>query len=167
MKVLEQVGLGDRKADWPARLSGGQRQRVALARALAGPGGEHVRLMTGHPDGEAAARATLATLLSKARGGSIVFDEVGNAMRGDGVTFDAMSLRAHMEDFGDPIAPGERQVRHRARPAMVPASDRASASAPSRWARAASRSASAVETVVATRALDPSSIDSNSRAGSR
>ena len=34
VKVLEQVGLGDRKADWPARLSGGQRQRVALARAL-------------------------------------------------------------------------------------------------------------------------------------
>ena len=34
VKVLEQVGLGDRKADWPERLSGGQRQRVALARAL-------------------------------------------------------------------------------------------------------------------------------------
>lgn len=33
-RVLTQVGLGDRKADWPAKLSGGQRQRVALARAL-------------------------------------------------------------------------------------------------------------------------------------
>ena len=33
-KVLEQVGLGDRLKEWPARLSGGQRQRVALARAL-------------------------------------------------------------------------------------------------------------------------------------
>jgi len=33
-KVLQQVGLGDRGADWPARLSGGQRQRVSLARAL-------------------------------------------------------------------------------------------------------------------------------------
>ena len=33
-KVLEQVGLGERVNDWPARLSGGQRQRVALARAL-------------------------------------------------------------------------------------------------------------------------------------
>jgi len=32
--VLEQVGLGERLQDWPARLSGGQRQRVALARAL-------------------------------------------------------------------------------------------------------------------------------------
>lgn len=33
-QVLEQVGLGDRGQDWPARLSGGQRQRVSLARAL-------------------------------------------------------------------------------------------------------------------------------------
>lgn len=33
-QVLQEVGLGDRGADWPARLSGGQRQRVALARAL-------------------------------------------------------------------------------------------------------------------------------------
>ncbi len=32
--VLDQVGLGERAADWPAVLSGGQRQRVALARAL-------------------------------------------------------------------------------------------------------------------------------------
>ena len=34
VRVLEQVGLGDRLNDWPAKLSGGQRQRVALARAL-------------------------------------------------------------------------------------------------------------------------------------
>lgn len=33
-KVLRQVGLGDRGAEWPAKLSGGQRQRVSLARAL-------------------------------------------------------------------------------------------------------------------------------------
>lgn len=33
--ALEQVGLSERAADWPAVLSGGQRQRVALARALA------------------------------------------------------------------------------------------------------------------------------------
>jgi sulfonate transport system ATP-binding protein len=32
--VLGQVGLRDRRLEWPARLSGGQRQRVALARAL-------------------------------------------------------------------------------------------------------------------------------------
>jgi sulfonate transport system ATP-binding protein len=34
VKALEEVGLGDRSADWPRNLSGGQAQRVALARAL-------------------------------------------------------------------------------------------------------------------------------------
>ncbi len=33
--VLEQVGLGDRKYNFPAQLSGGEQQRVAIARALA------------------------------------------------------------------------------------------------------------------------------------
>jgi sulfonate transport system ATP-binding protein len=32
--ALVEVGLGDKRAQWPAVLSGGQRQRVALARAL-------------------------------------------------------------------------------------------------------------------------------------
>jgi len=35
-RVLDQVGLGDRKAFRPRDLSGGQKQRVAVARALAG-----------------------------------------------------------------------------------------------------------------------------------
>lgn len=33
--VLEQVGLSDRKNNFPAQLSGGEQQRVAIARALA------------------------------------------------------------------------------------------------------------------------------------
>ncbi len=36
-RVLEAVGLGNRKDFLPRDLSGGQRQRVAVARALAGP----------------------------------------------------------------------------------------------------------------------------------
>ncbi len=34
-EVLEEVGLGDRKQNFPAQLSGGEQQRVAIARALA------------------------------------------------------------------------------------------------------------------------------------
>ncbi|MBB1246212.1 amino acid ABC transporter ATP-binding protein [Streptomyces durbertensis] len=34
-KLLERVGLSDRKGNYPAQLSGGQQQRVAIARALA------------------------------------------------------------------------------------------------------------------------------------
>ncbi|MFZ5639381.1 MAG: ABC transporter ATP-binding protein [Bacillota bacterium] len=34
-KVLEEVGLGDRKDHFPSRLSGGEQQRVAIARAIA------------------------------------------------------------------------------------------------------------------------------------
>ena len=36
-RVLDAVGLGDRKQFQPRDLSGGQRQRVAVARAIAGP----------------------------------------------------------------------------------------------------------------------------------
>lgn len=35
-ELLEQVGLADKQAKYPADLSGGQKQRVAIARALAG-----------------------------------------------------------------------------------------------------------------------------------
>ncbi|MFL5347122.1 MAG: amino acid ABC transporter ATP-binding protein [Hyalangium sp.] len=35
LRLLERVGLADRKDEYPARLSGGQQQRVAIARALA------------------------------------------------------------------------------------------------------------------------------------
>jgi len=33
-EVLEEVGLGDRKQNFPAQLSGGEQQRVAIARAI-------------------------------------------------------------------------------------------------------------------------------------
>lgn len=35
VELLEQVGLADKRDEWPSRLSGGQKQRVAIARALA------------------------------------------------------------------------------------------------------------------------------------
>lgn len=44
---------------WQDDLEAAQTEVADLARALAGPGGEHVRVMTGHPGGEAAAREML------------------------------------------------------------------------------------------------------------
>jgi len=44
---------------WEDDLEAAQAEVADLARALAGPGGERVRLMTGHTDGEAAARRLL------------------------------------------------------------------------------------------------------------
>ncbi|MDE2487969.1 MAG: agmatine deiminase family protein, partial [Alphaproteobacteria bacterium] len=44
---------------WETDLEAAQDEVAALARALAGPGGERVRLMTGHADAQAAARRLL------------------------------------------------------------------------------------------------------------
>jgi agmatine deiminase len=44
---------------WADDLEAAQAEVAALARALAGPGAEQVKLLTGHPDGEAAARRLL------------------------------------------------------------------------------------------------------------
>ena len=49
---------------WETDLDAAQAEVADLARALAGPGGETVRLMSGHPDGEAAARRMLGDVAS-------------------------------------------------------------------------------------------------------
>jgi len=53
------LGFPSHAALWEDDLETAQAEVVALARALAGPGAERVRLMTGHPDGEAVARRLL------------------------------------------------------------------------------------------------------------
>jgi putative ABC transport system ATP-binding protein len=56
-RVLDAVGLGDRKDFQPRDLSGGQRQRVAVARAIAGPSAVILAdEPTGNLDSESGAR---------------------------------------------------------------------------------------------------------------
>jgi agmatine deiminase len=76
---------------WEDDLAAAQAEVAALARALAGPGAERVRLMTGHPEGEAAARA----LLGEVAGVEIVPGAFGDIwLRDTGPIFDAAG-RAH------------------------------------------------------------------------
>jgi agmatine deiminase len=76
---------------WEDDLVAAQHEVAALARALAGPGGERVRLMTGHPDGEAAARR----MLGDVAGIEIVPGRFGDIwLRDTGPIFDAAG-RAH------------------------------------------------------------------------
>jgi agmatine deiminase len=76
---------------WETDLEDAQAEVAALARALAGPGAERVRLMTGHPDGEAAARR----LLGDVPGVEIVPGRFGDIwLRDTGPIFTAAG-RAH------------------------------------------------------------------------
>ena len=80
------LGFPSHAALWEADLAAAQAEVAALARALAGPGGERVRLMTGHPDGETAAQA----LLGEVHNIEIVAGAFGDIwLRDTGPIFDA------------------------------------------------------------------------------
>jgi agmatine deiminase len=73
---------------WESDLDAAQAEVAALARALAGPGGETVKLMTGHPDGEAAARRLLGDVpnieIFPGRFGDIWLRDTGPIFASDG-----------------------------------------------------------------------------------
>ncbi len=73
---------------WEDDLHAAQAEVAALARALAGPGAERVRLMTGHPDGEAAARRLLGDVagveIVPGRFGDIWLRDTGPIFTADG-----------------------------------------------------------------------------------
>ncbi|MDB5439164.1 MAG: hypothetical protein JWM33_1591 [Caulobacteraceae bacterium] len=73
---------------WQDDLVYAQEEVAALARALAGPGGERVRLLTGTPEGEAAARALLGDVagieIVPGRFGDIWLRDTGPIFRSDG-----------------------------------------------------------------------------------
>jgi agmatine deiminase len=113
---------------WEADLDAAQAEVAALARALAGPGGERVRLMTGHPDGEAAARRLLGEVANieivPGRFGDIwlrdtgpIFARRGGALEAQGFRFNGWGGKyelAHDDEVAEQIAAasGAPLVRH-------------------------------------------------------
>ena len=80
---------------WEDNLAPAQAEVAALAKALAGPGCEHVRLLTGTPDGEAAAR----TLLGNVGGVEIIPGRFGDIWLRDTGPIFASSATAHAFSF--------------------------------------------------------------------
>lgn len=82
---------------WEDDLAPAQAEVAALARALAGPGGERVRLLTGTPEGEAAARALLAGVsgveIVPGRFGDIWLRDTGPIFVRVGGTLEARAFR--------------------------------------------------------------------------
>jgi agmatine deiminase len=74
---------------WREDLAEAQAEVAALARALAGPGGEQVKLLTGTPQGDAAARALLGDVagieIVPGAFGDIWLRDTGPIFRADGV----------------------------------------------------------------------------------
>lgn len=83
------VGFPSHADLWEDDLPTAQAEVAALVRALAGPGGERVRLLTGHQDGEAAARAMLGDVsgveIVPGRFGDIWLRDTGPIFTSDGV----------------------------------------------------------------------------------
>jgi agmatine deiminase len=82
---------------WEDDLDAAQGEVAALARALAGPGGERVRLMTGSPEGEAAARRMLGDVagieITPGAFGDIWLRDTGPIFARDGEALSARGFR--------------------------------------------------------------------------
>jgi agmatine deiminase len=82
------VGFPSHADLWEDDLPAAQAEVAALARALAGPGAERVRLLIGHPDGAAAARALLGDVagveIVPGRFGDIWLRDTGPIFTSDG-----------------------------------------------------------------------------------
>ena len=95
---------------WGEDLREAQSEVAALARALAGPGGERVRVLTGHPTGESAAREMLGDVpgveLIQGRFGDIWLRDTGPIFAGGkalAFRFNGWGGKYHLE-YDDTVA---------------------------------------------------------------